>query len=64
MAQITIEFSPQGALGLKMSPDVGQNIVLALGMLETAKVAILEQHKQHQNLVQPATGPLPPVAKV
>lgn len=59
MAQITIEFSPQGQLGLKMSPDCAQNIVLALGMLEVAKIAVKQQHEQGQNLVQPAAGPLP-----
>ncbi len=64
MAQIIIEFTPQGQLGLKMTPDVSQNVVLALGMIEVAKTVVMKQHEQNQNLVQPAAGPLPPNVKL
>ncbi|MES2201241.1 MAG: hypothetical protein V4498_03225 [candidate division FCPU426 bacterium] len=64
MAQIIIDFTPQGQLGLKMSQDCAQNIVLTLGMIEFAKKAVLDQHQQNQNLIQPASGPLPPAPKL
>lgn len=64
MPQIVIEFDTNGQLGLKMSQDVAHNLVLGLGMVEVAKLAMVEQQKQNQNLVQPASGPLPPTPKL
>lgn len=63
MAQIVIEFSEDGNLGLKTSPDVAGNMVLCMGMLEVAKMAMQDQHKQNQNRVQPvgAGVQLPPM---
>lgn len=64
MPQIIIDFTPQGQIGLKMTQDVAQNLVIGLGMLEAAKLGLLDQHKQNQNQVQLAAGPLPPAPKL
>lgn len=63
MAQIVISFDPNGQLGLQISPDIAPNIVVCLGMLETAKLAMTDMHKQNQNIVQPvgAGVQLPPM---
>jgi hypothetical protein len=63
MAQIIITFDPNGQLGLQISPDIAPSIVMCLGMVETAKLAMTELHKQNQNRVQPvgAGVQLPPM---
>lgn len=37
------------------------NKMMCYGMLEVAKDAIRETHERNQRLVQPASGPLPPM---
>ena len=50
-AQITITVSDTGALQVSGSID---NTLLAFGMLEAAKEAIVEHHKQMERKVRPA----------
>lgn len=63
MAQIIIEFDANGNLGLKTSPDVAGNMVLCMGMLEVAKMAMQDNHQKNQNRVQPVPAGvvLPPM---
>jgi hypothetical protein len=63
MAQIIITFDTNGQLGLQISPDITPNIVICLGMVETAKLAMTDMHRQNQNRVQPvgAGVQLPPM---
>ncbi len=55
MAEIKIQLNETGQLQVAQSNDIAGNMVLTLGLLELAKHAVLEQAKQAQNRVQPAT---------
>jgi len=54
--QFVIQFDPStGELGLAGSPEVMGNQVLAFGLLETAKHAIVAQAAKAERRIQPAT---------
>ena len=55
VASVTIDDT--GNMGISGFPD---NLVMALGLLEVAKVGILQQHEANKARVQLAGGPLPP----
>jgi len=60
MASLMIEMDPtNGGLNVKGTQDVMGNLILAFGMLEAAKMALVDQAKVNERRVQPASV-LPP----
>jgi hypothetical protein len=59
MAEIKIGIGDNGQLGVAVSNDISNNLPLVLGFIELAKSALIDQAKQSQNRVQPASF-LPP----
>lgn len=58
--QLIVTFDPStGGLGIGGTPDVLGNQVLAFGMLEAAKQAIVQHAQQNERRVQPVST-LPP----
>lgn len=54
--QLIINFDPSnGSIAIGGSPNVMGNQVLAFGLLEIAKVAIIKQAEANERRVQPAT---------
>lgn len=59
--QLVISFDPTtGALGIGGAPEVLGNQVLAFGMLESAKVAMIQNAIKSENRITPATMLPPP----
>jgi hypothetical protein len=57
MAEIKIMIDEHtGQLGVAVSNDIGGNMPVIFGFLELAKHALMEQAKQNERRIQPATS--------
>lgn len=56
MITLAIEFDPtNGSMRVNGSPEVMGNLILAMGLLEAGKQAMIDQAKAQERRVQPAS---------